>query len=259
LRLARFFLWLVVGIVVLWAFFEPATQLPATWRNVPFIVDYLRGMFPPDLTILPSLWKPLQETVQMALAGTLLAIIVSLPLSFLAATNTTPNYIVCISVRGLLNLLRAMPALVWAMMFVSLAGLGPLAGIFGITCHTIGTLGKMFLECIEVTGPKIKDVLEAMQIDGATERQLIRWALIPEVLPLFTSYILYRLEVAMRASTILGMGGAGGLGMELTMAIKMFRRQETLAIILVILALVIVADSLSSQLRGYILDRGGYG
>jgi len=151
-----------------------------------------------------------------------------------------------------------MPALVWAMMFVSLAGLGPLAGIFGIMCHTTGTLGKMFLECTEVTEPRIKDVLEAMQIDGATKWQLIRWALIPEVLPLFTSYILYRLEVAIRASTILGMVGAGGLGMELTAAIKMFRRKETLAIILVILALVTIVDSFSGRLREYILDRGGY-
>ena len=257
--ISKCLLWLVVGIVVLWAFFEPATQLPTAWRNIPFIVDYLQGMFPPDLTILPSLWEPLQETIQMALAGTLLAVIASLPLSFLAAANTEPNYAICILVRGLLNLLRAMPALVCAMMFVSLAGLGPLAGIFGITCHTTGTLGKMFLECIEVTGPRIKDMLEAMRIDGATERQLIRWALIPEILPLFTSYTLYRLEVAVRASTILGMVGAGGLGMELTTAIKMFRRRETLAIILVILALVTVVDFLSSRLRKYILSRGGYG
>jgi len=223
------------------------------------MVDYLKGMFPPDLTVLPSLWKPLQETMQMAFAGTLLAILVSLPLSFLAAANTMPNYIIRVSTRGLFNFLRSMPTLVWAMMFVSLVGLGPLAGIFGITCHAIGTLGKKFLECIEVIGPRIKDVLEAMQIDGATGRQLIRWALIPEALSLFTSYMLGRLEVAIRASTILGMVGAGGLGMELMMAIKMFRRQETLAIILVILALVTLTDSLSGRLRKYILDRGGYG
>lgn len=244
--------------LALWIFLEPVAQLPTAWRNIPFMADYLLGMVPPDLTVLPLLWRPLQETVQMAFAGTLLATMASLPLSFLAAGNTAPSRAVCVLIRGLFNFLRAMPALVWAMMFVSLAGLGPLAGIFGITCHTIGVLGKMFLECIEATGPKIEDRLEAMRIDGATEQHLVRWGIIPEVLPLFASYMLYRLEVAVRAGTILGMVGAGGLGMELTTAIKMFRRRETLAIMLVILVLVTAVDFFSSRLRNRILDEGGY-
>lgn len=257
-RVSKHLFWLVLGIFVAWVFFEPVSRFPVVLRNIPFAVDYLRGMVPPDLTILPSLWEPLKETIQIAFAGTLLATIVSLPLSFLAAANTSPSRVVCVLIRGLFNFLRAMPVLVWAMIFVSLCGLGVLAGIFGIMCHTVGTLGKMFLECIEATGPKIGDRLEAMRIDGATEWQLVRWGIVPEVLPLFTSYILYRLETAVRASTILGMVGAGGLGEVLYVAMRMFHRQESLAIMLVVLVLVMAVDFLSSRLRNYILDEGGY-
>ncbi len=258
-RASKYLFWLAAAVFVSWVFFEPMTRLPVVLRNVPFAADYLRGMIPPDLTILPSLWEPVKETIQIAFAGTLLATAASLPLSFLAAANTSPSRVLCVSMRWLFNFLRAMPVLVWAMFFVSLCGLGTLAGIFGIMFHTTGTLGKLFLECIEATGPKIGDRLEAMRIDGATEPQLVRWGIIPEVLPLFMSYTLYRLETSVRASTILGMVGAGGLGEVLYVAMRMFRRQESLAIMLVILALVTAVDVLSSQLRKYILDRGGYG
>jgi phosphonate transport system permease protein len=144
------------------------------------------------------------------------------------------------------------------MLFVSLSGLGILAGVMGIVCHVTGAMGKMFYECIDATRPKVTDMLEAMQIDGATGWQTIRYGLFPEVLPLFASYTLYRFESTIRTSTIMGLVGAGGLGLELTMAIRMFRRQEALTIILVILALVTLVDFASGSMRKRILQKGGY-
>lgn len=258
LRTGRYLVWLTLGAFAAWVFYEPARQIPVAARSIPFVLDYLRGMIPPDLTILPTMWGPLLETVRIAFAGTMLAVVLAVPLSFLAAVNTTPNSTVYVSVRGLLNFLRAMPAMIWAMLFVSLCGLGPLAGVFGIVCHATGTLGKLFLECVESRGPKIREVLEAMQLDGATERQLIRYGLIPEIFPLFASYVLYRLESTIRTSTIMGFVGAGGLGLELTVAIRMFRRKEALAIILVILVLVTAVDFVSANTRRLILRKSGY-
>jgi phosphonate transport system permease protein len=249
--------WLAL-IILIWAFWGPITQIPFAIRNIPFAVDYVTKMIPPDLSILPRLWLPLLETVQMAIVGTVLATAVALPVSFLAARNTTSNRLISFMVRGVLNFLRSMPAMVWAMLFVSLSGLGTLAGVLGITAHVAGALGKVFFEYVETTGPKIQDMLEAMRIDGATERQVIRYGLFPEVLPLFANYILYRFESTIRTSTIMGLVGAGGLGLELTMSIRMFRRREALAIILIILGLVSVVDHVSSIIRRHILQQGGY-
>jgi len=258
MRAGRWLLWLVMAGVIIWAFAGPARQVPVALRGMPFMLDYLLGMIPPDLAVLPPMWQPLLETIRMAIAGTVLSTAIALPLSLLAARNTAPSHAVQEVTRGLLSFLRAMPAMIWAMLFVSLSGLGSLAGILGITCHATGAIGKMFLECIEATGPKIEDVLEAMRLDGATEAQAIRWGIIPEVLPLFASYVLYRLESVIRTSSILGLVGAGGLGLELTMAIRMFRRQEALAIILLVLVLVATVDSASGWLRRYVLKRSGY-
>jgi len=244
--------WILVAVLI-WAVWEPATYVPDIFQNIPFALDYLIGMFPPDPSVLPSLWGPLLETLRMALVGTALSTLFALPLSFLAAKNTTPSNTIYLASRGLLSFLRAMPAMIWAMLFISLAGLGPLAGILGITFHATGALGKMFSESIEAAEPTVKETLEAMRLDGATEWQAIRWGIIPSVMPLLSSYSLYRLESMIRTSTIMGLVGAGGLGLELTMAIRMFRRQEALMIMIVILGLVLVVDYASSRVRRYIL------
>lgn len=233
-------------------------QIPFAVRNLPFAVDYMSKMVPPDLSIIPRLWGPLLETIRLAIVGTVLATVFALPTSFLAARNTTPHVAVSLMMRGGLNFLRSMPAMVWAMLFVSLSGLGILAGVLGITCHVTGALGKVFFEYVESTGPKVQDMLEAMRMDGATEWQVMRYGLFPEVLPLFASYTLYRFESTIRTSTIMGLVGAGGLGLELTMAIRMFRRREALAIILVILSLVALVDFASGLVRKRILHDGGY-
>jgi phosphonate transport system permease protein len=232
-------------------------MLPAA-RNLPFAIDYVSKMVPPDFSVLPSLWGPLLETLRMAIVGTITATVLALPISFLAAQNTTPCIAVLVVVRGLLSFLRSMPEMVWALLFVSLSGLGMLAGVLGITCHTVGAMGKMFFECIESSVPKMQSEIEAMRLDGAAELQVIRYGILPEIMPLVASYTLYRFESTIRTSTIMGLVGAGGLGLELTMAVRMFRRQEALAIILLIVVLVACVDWASGRIRRHILQESGY-
>ena len=230
------------------------TDLPRIISGVPHIVDYLKGMWPPNLGILTDLWKPLLETIQIAIVGTTLAATISVPISFLSAKNTSPNLIIYLSVRGIVNTLRAIPTLLWAILFVAMVGLGPLAGVFAIVCHSVGALGKYMSESVEAIGPDINEVLESMRTEGASEIQLIWYGLLPSLMPLYSSYILYYLEGNIREATILGLVGAGGIGLMLTQTIRMFKRHETLTVVLVILAVVLLADALSRQIRRRLID-----
>lgn len=241
-------------LLVAWASWQSAQDLPRIARGFPYFLAYLRGMFPPDFSILPAMARSLGETLSSAIAGIGVAAAISLPLSFLVARNTSPWPLLYVLGRGVINLLRGLPALLWAILFVSMVGLGPLAGTFAIVAHCIGTFSKLFSEAIEATEPKMASVLEAMQLDGATEGQAIRYGLLPELAPLFASYIIYYVEWAIRAGTILGLVGAGGIGLELTMAIRSFKRQEVSAILAVILVLVTVVDQASRFVRKELLQ-----
>jgi phosphonate transport system permease protein len=245
-------LWLG-SLVVLWAFLGSFRDLPRVIKGLTFMTDYVGGMFPPDFSVLPSLAEPLRETVQSAISGVGLSACFAALLSFLAARNTSPGIVAYAACRGLIALLRGLPTLLWAILFVSMVGLGPLAGVFAITCHCTGTFSKLFSETIESTGPKVACILEAMRLDGAGEAQVIAYGLLPEVAPLFASYVVYYFEWAVRVGTILGLVGAGGIGLELTNAIRSFRRQESLAILLVILGLVVVIDQASRRVRDRLL------
>lgn len=239
----------LAGLLFLLAFVGLADDLPKVARGIPFALDYLRGMWPPDPRVLPSLVSPILETLQMAVLSIGLSVILVTPLSFLAAKDTTPNRGVYLVVRGFINLARGVPALLWAILFVSMVGLGPLAGVFAMTMHCLGALGKHFSEAIEATVESLKEMLEAMSLDGANSTQLIWYGIVPPVAALFASYTIYYFEWAIRTGTILGMVGAGGLGLQLTMSIRLFKRQETLTIILVILTMVGAMDYLSRVVR----------
>lgn len=244
--------WVQITILLLicfWASTGLMSDLPRIISGVPHAVDYVKGMWPPDLSILPRLVVPLSETIQIAIVGTSLAAVISIPLSFGAARNTAPTNLAYVLSRGIINFLRAIPTLLWAILFVSLVGLGPLAGVFALVCHCTGALGKYFSEAIESIGPSVTDILESMRTEGASEPQVIRYGLFPALAPLFTSYILYYLEGNIRAATVLGLVGAGGIGLYLTQTIRLFKRHETLTIILVILGVVLSVDAISRQVR----------
>jgi len=246
----------VLALVVLfsWSIGGVADDLSRILVGFPFICDYLAGMIPPDWSILPELWGPWVETLRMAILSIMLASVIALPLSFLAAVSTTSNILTYAMARSLINLFRGLPTLLLAILFVAMVGLGPLAGVFALTCHCIGSLGKYFSEAIEATIPVVTDIMEAMQVDGASRGLALWYGLLPEIAPLFAGYILYYFEWALRVGTVMGLVGAGGLGLYLTMTVRLFKRQQTLAVVLVILATVTAVDVLSYVVRSRWID-----
>jgi len=154
-------------------------------------------------------------------------------------------------VRQILNVARGINEIIFALIFVAAVGLGPFAGVLALSLHGAGMLGKFFAEAVEEvdSGP-----VEALRATGASSLQTILFAVVPQALPAWIAATLYRFEVNLRASTILGMVGAGGIGFELYSSMKLFQYQDTAACVIVILALVMSADYLSSRLRARILE-----
>jgi phosphonate transport system permease protein len=252
-RISRILLLLGAVLVFAWASQDAREDLPRVMKGIPFALDYIGAMYPPDWSVLPELVDPLGETLRMAIVSILSTAVIVTPLSFLAARNTMPSLPIYLIARGIINVARAIPTLLWAILFVSLVGLGPLAGIFAMTFHCVGALGKYFSEAVEAIGPSIREILEAMRIDGASEIQAIYYGLLAAVAPLFASYLIYYFEWAVRVGTILGLVGAGGIGLRLTMAIRLFKRQQVSAMVISIVAMVMVIDLCSRQIRKRLL------
>jgi phosphonate transport system permease protein len=210
-------------------------SLPELVRGVPWIVDLVARMFPPNWGFLHQLARPVLETIQVAVWGTLLAAVIALPLCFLGARNLAPRWLFH-STRQLFNAARGINELIFALIFVAAVGLGPFAGVLALSLHGAGMLGKFFAEAVEEADP------------GPVEAGVL-----PQVLPSWIAATLYRLEVNLRAATVLGMVGAGGIGFELYSSLKLFQYQDTATCVLVILAMVMGADYLSSRLRARIL------
>lgn len=249
--------WRVVAIaltaLILWSLVGLVDSMGTTVYKLSNAIDYLSASWPPKMGVLPSLVDPIVETLQMGLLGVTIGGLVAAPLSFLAARETAPHVLAYAVTRGLISTCRSIPALLWAILFVTMVGLGPVAGVFALATHCIGSLGKHFSESIETMYPHTQDVREAMQVDGAGRLRALYHGLLPAVAPLFLSYFIYYVEWSVRAGTILGLVGAGGLGLRLTMAIRMFHRQETAAIVLTILAMVTVIDTFSRFMRKQVL------
>lgn len=219
-------------------------------RGVPWMGDFISRLFPPNWQFLQRLAKPVAETIEISLWGTIIAAILALPLSFLGARNFSPNRAVYYGTRQIFNVARGINELIFALLFVAAVGLGTFPGVLALAVHGAGMLGKFFSEAIEEMdrGP-----IEALRATGASTAQTIAFAVLPQVLPAWIAAVLYRFETNLRASTILGMVGAGGIGFELYSSMRLFQYQDTATCILVILALVMSADYLSSRLRAVVL------
>lgn len=247
--LGRYWATVLTILIFLWAITGSGANLSQLMRGMPNAVDYAKGMFPPDWSILPGLWEPILEQIQMSIVAVIVATLITLPLSFLAARGTTPSFLVYILAHGIITFCRGIPTMIWALLCVSVMGLGPLPGMVALTLHCIGGLGKYFVECIEATILEIREIMDAMRIDGASEWQALYHGLARAAAPYFLSYILTYLEWSLRVGSALGLVGAGGLGTRLAISIKLFRRQQTLTICLVILSLVTIVDIGSWHVR----------
>ena len=229
------------------------------------IAIYVGGLFPPDLS-----WTTLRdagigavETFAISFVGTLLAVGIALPLALLSARTLLYRGVLFqarppapgaralrIAIRGgataLLNLLRTVPEILWALVFVFMVGLGPFPGVLALAVHTGGVLGKLFAEVIESVDPR---PLEALQATGAGRVRVILYGILPQAAPQFVSYMLYRWEVNIRAAAVLGFVGAGGLGQRIHVTISLFLEHQLLTLILAIYVMVTVVDALSAYLR----------
>ncbi|MEC5385139.1 phosphonate ABC transporter, permease protein PhnE [Uliginosibacterium sp. H3] len=221
--------------------------------GLPQIADFLSRTMPPDLKILERLVAPAIETIQIAVWGTLLAVLPAIPLACLAARNLNGNSWSYRITRQSLNVIRSINELILALVFVSAVGLGPFPGVLALALHGAGMLGKFFAEAIEEIdeGP-----LEALRATGARKLQVIVFGVLPQVITAWIAVVLYRFEVNLRSATVLGMVGAGGLGFELVSSLKLFKYPQTATCIIVITVMVIAADSLSSRLRHAIQHTG---
>ena len=215
-------------------------------NGVPAIATLLRESLPPDFTNVMDWVSPLLDTLAMSIAGTAIAVSASVPLAFLAARNTTPHPAVFHLTRTLLNGLRSVPELIMGIIFVAAVGFGALPGVLALGLHSIGMVGKFFAEAIEHVD---EAPVEAADASGATRLQVLWHAVLPQVLPQFADVSIYRWEYNFRASTVMGMVGAGGIGFELMGSLRIMQYQEVSAILIVILLMVTMVDSLSGHLR----------
>lgn len=206
----------------------------------------LEQMSHPAWDYFDIIWQPLLETIQMALIGTTLGTLFAIPFAIIAARNIVKNPFVRGIIRFILNLVRTLPDLLLAALFVAIVGIGPTAGVWTLAVFSFGMVSKLFYEAIETIdeGP-----LEALRATGANQVQIIIFAVIPQVLNHFISYFLYTFEINVRASTILGYLGAGGIGVYLQRSLSAFKYEQTGVIVIVIFAAVIIIDAFSNYLR----------
>jgi phosphonate transport system permease protein len=218
-------------------------------RGIPWMADFLRRMLPPDLSVLPSALLGALTTIEIALLGTAVAAIIALPLGFLSARNVAGRGVFH-PARAVLNLFRSIDTLVYALVFVAAVGLGPFPGVLAVIAYTTTSLAKLYSEAIEGIDPGPVDAITAT---GATRLQVLRFGVLPQVLPLFLSYVLYRFETNIRAATVLGFVGAGGIGFYLQTYLRMIDYPAASTVLLVTVVMVMIVDGMSSRLRRHLV------
>lgn len=221
---------------------SPLTMLSGIGNTTEFVAE----AFPPNLDRAGPVAKAMLVTVEMAVIGTLLGVLASFPLSLLAARNTTPHPVIYGATRSLIAFLRSVPDLIWGIVFVVTVGLGPEAGVLAIAVDTAGFCGRFFADRIEDVDP---DVVEGLTSTGAGPAGVIVGGVLPSVTPAFVGISMFALESATRSSVVLGVVGAGGIGVELTTSMQLLRYDEALTIILVIFAVVLSVERLAAAIR----------
>lgn len=215
-------------------------------EGVPSLVSLIGEMFPPNFSQAENWVKPLLDTLAMSIAGTAVAVLLSLPLSVLAARNTSPNAVVYQVTRSILNGLRSIPELIMGIVFVAAVGFGALPGVLALGLHSVGMIAKFFAEAIEHADPA---PVEAARAAGCSPLQVIFHGILPQVMPQMADTAVYRWEYNFRASTVMGMVGAGGIGFELMGSLRIMQYTDVSAILIVILAMVTLVDAFSAYLR----------
>jgi phosphonate transport system permease protein len=210
------------------------------------MADFLGRSWPPDVSDLHAILWPALETIDIALFGTVVGVLLAIPFAVMAARNVTPSLYLYGFARSVIALTRAVPDLVWALLFVTAVGLGPFPGALALAVHSIGMLGRLFAEIIEDMdmGP-----VEALTLTGAGRVQIFSQAIVPGVLPSLLGIALFRFDENLRSSLVLGFVGAGGLGFQLLTAMNLFQYRSVSTLLIVTFLLVIGAERVSALIR----------
>lgn len=255
----------VIGWSAIGTNFSPATLLEA--NNVKSLARFVGGLFPPETSpeFLRNLARLVVETMQISVLGTFLAIVLGFVLAIVALRQRGEDvsrtsvgtglwalrWALYYFSRTILNLLRAVPELVWALIFVVAVGLGPFPGVLALAAHSTGVLGKLYAELFESVDQRL---VEAGRSTGASNLAVLLFVRLPATLPVLLSYTFFRWECNMRAATLLGFVGAGGIGSQLVISMKLYQYQEVMTLTIAILALVILVDIVGQIMRTRILD-----
>lgn len=243
--LLKTFGWALVAAVLVWSWHGAEIRPWALVTDAGNMVELAGDFFPPDFADWRFYLEQMVVTLQIAIWGTVLSIVCAVPFGLLSAENVAPWW-VRQPVRRLMDALRAINEMVFAMIFVVAVGLGPFAGVLALFVHTTGVLAKLFSEAVEAIDPR---PVEGIRATGAHPLEEIVYGVIPQVMPLWISYSLYRFESNVRSATVVGMVGAGGIGVVLWELIRGFYFDQTCAVIIVIVATVSLLDVLSARLR----------
>ncbi|WP_413200976.1 phosphonate ABC transporter, permease protein PhnE [Nostoc piscinale] len=236
---------LIIVVVYTWALQGIKVDFELLTSSWPYIIDFVSRLFPPDTTVIDIAIKALIETVQMSLWGTTVGAILSLPIAVASASNVAPRWLQWLA-NLLQNAVRSVPSIILGLIFVAATGLGAPAGTLALAIYTIGYLAKFYQQAIEAVNAKS---LESLEVMGASRFQIVQYGILPQVLPLGLGYTLWMFEYNIRAASVLGVVGAGGIGFQLKSYIDGFEYNKATTMMLVLLVVVTVIDTFSSKLR----------
>lgn len=236
---------LVLVVLIAWAWSGSDFSIGRLLAGLPNMADFVGRMFPPDIAVATTVLGAANQTLQMALFGTFLSVVASAFLGPLAADNLTPPWVYK-STKWFLSGLRAIPVILLALLFVATVGLGPFPGVLAIAVHSTGMLGKFYSEAIENArrGP-----IEALDSAGGTWWQRLRYGILPQVAPDLARDTLFRFELNLRDSLVLGLVGAGGIGFYIQLHIRSFQYDKVATLTIVILVMVVIIEQISVAVR----------
>ena len=237
--------------VYCWEYISRSTMWVFFWDSPRVAADIAERMVPPRWSYMEKLWLPLWDTINIATLGTALAILLAVPVAFLAARNTTPSAAFVRPVALLIIVSsRSINSLIWALLLVSIIGPGVFAGVIAIGLRSIGFIAKLLYEAIEEID---RSQVEAVTATGASRAQVIAYGIVPQIMPAFAGITVFRWDINIRESTVLGLVGAGGIGLQLQASMNILAWPQVTVILLVILATVLLSEWVSARVRHAII------
>lgn len=251
--LVRWFAYLIAVAVFMWCWkqISDVTTWYFVWDAPRIAADIGSRAMPPRWAYINELWEPIWDTLNIATLGTVLALIMAVPIAFLAASNTTPSklFIRPIALMIIVST-RSINSLIWALLLVSIIGPGVAAGLMAIAIRSIGFCAKLLYEAIEEIDPK---QIEAISATGASRWQVMVYGIVPQIMPAFAGISVFRWDINIRESTVLGLVGAGGIGLQLQSSLNVLAWPQVALILLVILLAVVIGEWVSAKVRGAII------